>query len=152
MPARRASIGERTGGRADTGGVLFRFDWIQRIVVVRTGDPDKVATNRHTHRFPLSFVEAALIGPLALSRDPHAEGDWCNTICSVDSAVSFSVGSATSIAQTYSGDSALPLLAGPAFVTSKVFAWGLPFFYGRNVYAAIEQQSTPGGKGPYVAY
>nr|WP_233852674.1 DUF3443 domain-containing protein [Paraburkholderia sp. HD33-4] len=68
------------------------------------------------------------------------------------SAVTFNVGNALSIAQTYSGDSALPLLAGPAFVTSTVFDWGLPFFYGRNVYAAIEQQSTPGGTGPYVAY
>ncbi|MFT4069206.1 DUF3443 domain-containing protein [Paraburkholderia sp.] len=68
------------------------------------------------------------------------------------SAVTFDVGNAASIAQTYGGDAALPLLAGPAFVTSAVFDWGLPFFYGRNVYAAIEQQSTPGGTGPYVAY
>ncbi|NML34363.1 DUF3443 domain-containing protein [Paraburkholderia antibiotica] len=68
------------------------------------------------------------------------------------SAVTFNVGNATSIAQTYSGDSALPLLAGPAFVTSTVFDWGLPFFYGRSVYAAIEQKATPGGNGPYVAY
>lgn len=68
------------------------------------------------------------------------------------SAVNFSVGNATTIAQTYSGDSALPLLAGPAFVKSAIFDWGLPFFYGRNVYAAVEQQPTPGGTGPYVAY
>ncbi|MFL9956631.1 DUF3443 domain-containing protein [Paraburkholderia nemoris] len=68
------------------------------------------------------------------------------------SAVNFSVGNATTISQTYSGDSALPLLAGPAFVTSSIFDWGLPFFYGRNVYAAVEQQTTPGGTGPYVAY
>jgi hypothetical protein len=70
----------------------------------------------------------------------------------VTSAVNFTVGNATSIAQTYAGDSALPLLAGPAFVTSSVFDWGLPFFYGRNIYAAVEQESTPGGTGPYVAY
>ncbi|AXL48984.1 hypothetical protein DSC91_000610 [Paraburkholderia caffeinilytica] len=68
------------------------------------------------------------------------------------STVNFSVGNATTISQTYSGDSALPLLAGPAFVTSSIFDWGLPFFYGRNVYAAVEQQTTPGGTGPYVAY
>ncbi|WNC93653.1 DUF3443 domain-containing protein [Paraburkholderia sp. FT54] len=68
------------------------------------------------------------------------------------SAVNFSVGNAATIAQTYSGDSALPLLAGPAFVKSEIFDWGLPFFYGRNVYAAVEQQPTPGGTGPYVAY
>lgn len=70
----------------------------------------------------------------------------------VNSAVTFSVGNAASMSQTYAGDSALPLLAGPAFVTSSIFDWGLPFFYGRNVYAAVEQQSTPGGTGPYVAY
>ncbi|WP_434114787.1 DUF3443 domain-containing protein [Paraburkholderia caffeinilytica] len=68
------------------------------------------------------------------------------------STVNFSVGNANTISQTYSGDSALPLLAGPAFVTSSIFDWGLPFFYGRNVYAAVEQQATPGGTGPYVAY
>lgn len=70
----------------------------------------------------------------------------------VTSSVNFSVGNASTISQTYSGNSALPLLAGPAFVTSKIFDWGLPFFYGRNVYAAVEQQPTPGGTGPYVAY
>lgn len=68
------------------------------------------------------------------------------------SAVNFSVANANAVAQTYAGDSALPLLAGPAFVTPSIFDWGLPFFYGRNVYAAIEQQPTPGGSGPYVAY
>jgi hypothetical protein len=32
------------------------------------------------------------------------------------------------------------------------FDWGLPFFYGRTVFTAIEGQSTPGGVGPYWAY
>ena len=31
-------------------------------------------------------------------------------------------------------------------------AWGLPFFFGRNVFVAIEGQSTPAGVGPYWAY
>jgi len=70
----------------------------------------------------------------------------------VTSAVTFDVGNADAIARNSIGDSALPLLAGPAFVSSTVFDWGLPFFYGRNVYAAIEQQATPGGTGPYFAY
>jgi hypothetical protein len=70
----------------------------------------------------------------------------------VNSAVTFDVGNATVLSQTYAGDVVMPLLAGPAFVTSTIFDWGLPFFYGRNVYAAVEQQSTPGGTGPYVAY
>ncbi len=40
-------------------------------------------------------------------------------------------------------------LAGP---NSGTFDWGLPFFYGRKVFTAIEGQSTPGGTGPYWAY
>ena len=32
------------------------------------------------------------------------------------------------------------------------FAWGLPFFFGRNVFTAFETKSTPGGTGPYFAF
>ena len=32
------------------------------------------------------------------------------------------------------------------------FDWGLPFFFGRNVFTAIEAASTPHGSGPYFAY
>ena len=32
------------------------------------------------------------------------------------------------------------------------FDWGLPFHFGRNVFAAIEGQATPGGAGPFVAF
>jgi len=32
------------------------------------------------------------------------------------------------------------------------FDFGLPFFFGRNVFVAIENKSTPGGTGPYWAY
>ena len=32
------------------------------------------------------------------------------------------------------------------------FDFGLPFFYGRNVFTAIEGQNTSGGMGPYFAY
>jgi hypothetical protein len=36
--------------------------------------------------------------------------------------------------------------------TAAGFDWGLPFFFGRTVFVAIETMSTPGGTGPYVAY
>ena len=32
------------------------------------------------------------------------------------------------------------------------FDFGLPFFFGVNVFTAIADQSTPGGTGPYVAF
>ncbi len=40
-------------------------------------------------------------------------------------------------------------LAGP---NSGSFDWGLPFFFGRKVYTAVEGKNTPGGAGPYWAY
>jgi hypothetical protein len=45
--------------------------------------------------------------------------------------------------------SVFSLLAGP---NPGSFDWGLPFFFGRNVFTAIESQSTPMGFGPYWAY
>lgn len=36
--------------------------------------------------------------------------------------------------------------------TSGIFDWGLPFFFGRAIYTAIDGKSTPGGTGPYVAF
>jgi hypothetical protein len=45
-------------------------------------------------------------------------------------------------------------LAGPepALLGMGTFDFGLPFFFGRNVYTAIEGKSTPGGTGPFTAY
>lgn len=42
-----------------------------------------------------------------------------------------------------------PGLAGP---NSGTFDWGLPFFFGRNVFTAIDSKSTPGGTGPFWAF
>jgi len=36
--------------------------------------------------------------------------------------------------------------------TAPCFDWGLPFFFGRNVFTAIEGRSTPAGSGPYWAF
>ena len=40
-------------------------------------------------------------------------------------------------------------LGGP---NAGTFDWGLPFFFGRNVFTALENQNTPVGAGPFFAY
>jgi Protein of unknown function (DUF3443) len=62
--------------------------------------------------------------------------------------VSFSIGNADALFATGT-DNVFPTLGGP---NAGLFDWGLPFFYGRNVYVAIVGASTPGGTGPYWAY
>jgi hypothetical protein len=64
------------------------------------------------------------------------------------SAISFSINNANSLFST-GNNTVFPTLGGPL---GGLFDWGLPFFYGRNVYVAIFGASTPGGTGPYWAY
>ncbi|MGH8800876.1 MAG: DUF3443 domain-containing protein [Casimicrobiaceae bacterium] len=67
------------------------------------------------------------------------------------SAVAFSFGNADALMGGNPTFYAFDDIAGPGGDTTT-FAWGLPFFFGRNVYTAIEGHSTPGGMGPYVAF
>lgn len=67
------------------------------------------------------------------------------------STVVFQVANADSLFAANPNAFAFDNLAGPnADATS--FDWGLPFFFGRNVFTAIEGQNTPAGIGPYLAY
>jgi hypothetical protein len=53
-------------------------------------------------------------------------------------------------ASTLNGNNtAFSTLGGP---NPGSFDWGLGFFFGRNVFTAIENMGTPGGPGPYYAY
>lgn len=66
------------------------------------------------------------------------------------STVAFTVGNAEALFGL--GTLAVyPTLAGPRGNPSS-FDWGLPFYYGRRVFSAIEGQATARGVGPYVAY
>lgn len=62
--------------------------------------------------------------------------------------VSFAVQNADNLF-SISNANVFPGLAGP---NPGTFDWGLPFFFGRNVFTAIESRSTPGGTGPYWAF
>ena len=75
--------------------------------------------------------------------------------------VEFTVDNADSLFSEDGGDSVLIGLAGPEGTydscsqgnVSCVFDWGLPFFYGRTVYTAIDGQTVTGApEGPWWAY
>ncbi len=51
-----------------------------------------------------------------------------------------------------SGNRAFSNLAGPGTGRTGGFLFGVPFFYGRSVFTAINGANTPGGTGPYFAY
>jgi hypothetical protein len=63
--------------------------------------------------------------------------------------VNFSVGNAETLFNDNPNDAAFADLGGTA---SGNFDWGLPFFYGRNVYTSIAGTTAPGGTTPYWAY
>jgi hypothetical protein len=69
----------------------------------------------------------------------------------VSASVNFTVTDAETLGANDPGFVAFATLAG-TFPTADAFDWGLPFYYGRTVYTAIEQATTAVGTGPYVAF
>ncbi len=65
--------------------------------------------------------------------------------------VNFRVSNADAFFSANPANFAFSNLAGPNSDPTR-FDWGLPFFFGRRVYIAIEGRSTPTGIGPYVAF
>ena len=51
-----------------------------------------------------------------------------------------------------SGNFAFSSLAGPGGNRTSGFIFGVPFFYGRTVFTALNGANTPAGPGPYFAY
>jgi hypothetical protein len=118
-----------------------------------------VSTAFQGQTYSASFIDSGSNGLfLALSAVPKCGFWFCPTtvqslaatvagINGATSNVTFTIGNATSLFA--SGNNALGNLAGPA---SNYFDWGLPFFFGRRVFTAIEASATPAGNGPYYAF
>jgi hypothetical protein len=112
-----------------------------------------------------AFLNSATSGlPMCTARQfsslycPSATKNLSATIFGGNSAnapVNFSVANASKLnpADFVFSNMAEPMPGFPN-TTSNLpsFLWGLPFFYGRSVYTAIELQDTPSGQGPYVAF
>lgn len=64
----------------------------------------------------------------------------------VTTAITFSIGNADQLNGRFN---AFSEVGGPQ---AGSFDWGLPFFYGRTVFVAIDGQTAPGGTPPYWAY
>jgi len=69
----------------------------------------------------------------------------------VSVTIDFSVANADDLG---AGDASLVAFSNLAgtYSSPDTFDWGLPFFYGRNVYTVFENASTSAGAGPYVAF
>jgi hypothetical protein len=65
---------------------------------------------------------------------------------------SFSVANPETISADDPTYTVLPALAGTYSSATTTFDWGLPFFYGRPLYTAIQGYSTKVNTGPYVAF
>lgn len=66
---------------------------------------------------------------------------------------SFNVGDAATMFDANPQGAAFPQLAGsPGTTLGQLFDFGLPYFYGRNVFTAIEGMPAGGTVGPYYAY
>jgi hypothetical protein len=69
----------------------------------------------------------------------------------VSTGVNFTVDNAQNLRANDPNLVAFATLAG-TYPAANTFDWGLPFYYGRRVYTAIEQAATSVGTGPYVAF
>jgi hypothetical protein len=111
--------------------------------------------------FPSSITvctdNASFYCPASLSAQSATNEGATGTPVSV---VNFSVDNADNLFNNNPNDAAFGTLAGPQGTAntcsssggSCTFDWGLPFFYGKTVFTAIDGQPVSGGTGPFWAY
>ena len=109
------------------------------------------------------FLDSSLTGLTNCPNNSVAPGFYCpansqNFMATnqgstgTSGTVSFSIASAVTLFANQ-GDNAFSNLGGPSSNSAPFFFdWGLPFFFGRNVFVAIAGANTSGGTGPYWAY
>jgi hypothetical protein len=109
------------------------------------------------------FFSSSLTLCKSTSADPTLDEFYCpssgveNFSATLQGQNGMSAPAAFSVApaDTLSGaNTAFSNLAGtfPGGQDTHTFDWGLPFFYGKNVFTVIENATTSVGTGPYVAF
>ena len=101
------------------------------------------------------FLDETLTGLIVCTNNSgfYCPGSSANLSATTDSGnananVTFTIANADTLFATQSAF-VFNSLGGP---NPGTFDWGLPFFFGRNVFNAIDGKSTPGGAGPFWAY
>lgn len=101
------------------------------------------------------FLDEALTGLTVCTNNSgfYCPGAAANLSATTDSGsatanVTFTIANADTLFQNQA-DFVFNSLGGP---NPGTFDWGLPFFFGRNVFNAIDGKSTPAGSGPFWAY
>jgi hypothetical protein len=106
------------------------------------------------------FNDSSLV---SCGQSSNAVGFFCSTASNLQATITgnngnqstptFSIANAQTLFTGNPTFAAFDNLGGPAGTDgSQVFAFGLPFFFGRNVYTAMENTSAGGTNGPYFAF
>jgi Protein of unknown function (DUF3443) len=168
-----------TGASSATGALVFGIDTETNnafvlSTIVMTVDPvhGYVSAALDGTPYPISFFDTGSKGlffdapatdtTLTLCADTANSNYYCPTatlnrtaaVISTSSAavaVPFSVASADSLLTGSGSLLAFNNLAGKGSMPGT-FDWGMPFFYGRNVYFALQGKLTTVAAGPYIAF
>ena len=136
---------------------------------VYTAPAGSFTTSYNGQAYPGSFIDSGSNGYFFLDSSltgltncaSNNQGFYCSSgnftatnqgSNAASGSVKFSIASAATLFANPS-NFVLGDLGGPSSNSAPFyFDWGLPFFFGRNVFVAIVGASTPGGAGPYWAY
>jgi uncharacterized protein DUF3443 len=127
-----------------TGDITTRFNNTNHTSFLDTGSNAIYFLDAATTGFPTCTILTFWYCPTS-TQTPSATNQGAN---GASGTFTFTVANA----DTLTGSGTIGVANGLAGPNAGTFDWGLPFFFGRKVYTAIENQNTPGGLGPYWAY
>jgi hypothetical protein len=137
-------------------------------VTVIPADPTSgsVTAVLNNHTYSMSYIDSGSngfffgIGVFTACSPPNADFYCPATTQSLTATIRGSNGASANA--NFSVANAETLLVNPGFYAfanlagegpdTTTFAFGMPFFYGRSVFTAIEGQTTPAGTGPFYAF
>ena len=162
------ATGQATASGTMTFGIGTQSNNGMSNVTVIPADPNtgNITAVFNNHTYPTSYIDSGSNGfffgngifPVCSPPDadfycPATTQSLTATIRGGNGAsatVNFSVANAETLTMN-ANFYAFSNLAGEASDTTT-FAFGMPFFYGRSVFTAIEAQTTPAGTGPFNAF